>query len=192
MNLRRFVAVGVIILLVIIGIVWLIAARSTRPEQDRQVTRPSALVDYADTTTEVRFTQAGKINAREDHRVVQISVGRDYRTIQLFDGYQGNVMNSRTLGNDEDAYRAFLAALENSGYVKSRNAPRNVDPLGACSSGSRYNYDILQGADIKQSLWSTSCGNSSRGTFNGKASAVRSLFQAQIPNYQDFVSGVQF
>lgn len=191
MNLRRYIFIAVVVILVMVGIIWLIAGRGDRPDQEASVRRPDVLVDYADTTTEVRFTQVGQINAREDHRTLQITVGRDARTIQLLDGYQGNVMASQTLGNDQAAYQSFLAALENSNYTRSRTATRGVDPLGACPLGQRYSYDIFQGADLKQSLWATSCSNV-RGTFAGQGSTVRTLFQNQIPAYDTFVQGVQF
>lgn len=171
-------------------LIILFARRGDRPQQDLGVNRETNLVDYANTGTTMRFTQAGQINARENHRVLQITVGQNERTAVIFDGYQGNVLKSQTFLNDSDAYRAFLAALQNNGYTKPRIASRNVNPLGACPTGKRYNYDILNGTDVKQSLWSTSC--SIRGTFAGNANTVRTLFENQLPDYSDFVRGVQF
>ncbi len=189
--MRRFVTIGVVIFLILIAIFVIVVRSGDRPDQKASVARPTALVDYADTSAEVRFTQVGSINARENHRVVQIIVGRDYRTITLFDGYQGNVMNSETLHNDQDAYQAFLSALHNSGYTKTRVASRGVEVLGACPTGSRFYYDIIQGTETLQSLWGTSCSGI-KGTYAGNNSTVQSLFQAQIPTYSTFVQGVQF
>ena len=189
--MRRFVVIGVAIFLIMITLLVVVTRGGDRPAQDSSVARPAALADYADTSTEVRFTLEGSIVARENRRAIQITVGRDYRTVELFDGYQGNVMKSETLSNDQDAYRAFLSALHNSGYTKTRVATRGVEPLGACPNGSRYHYDILGGSETIQTLWSTSC-NGIKGTFAGNASTVRTLFQAQVPDYQAFVQGVQF
>jgi len=189
--MRRFIVIGVAIFLILITLLLVVTRRGDRPDQKASVAVPTALVDYANTTTEVRYTKEGNINAREDHRVVQISVGRDYRTIQLFDGYQGNVIKSDTLSNDQDAYRAFLSALHNSGYTKTRVATRGVEPLGACPNGLRSHYDILQGAETFQSLWSTTCSNA-KGTFAGNTSAVQTLFEAQIPAYSSYVQGQKF
>lgn len=189
--MRRFIAIGIGIFLVIMFLIILFARRGDRPQQDPGINRETNLVDYANTGTVMQFTQNGQINAREDHRVVQITVGQNERTIILFDGYQGNVLKSQTFLNDTDAYRAFLAALQNSGYTKSRIASRNVNPLGACASGQRYSYDIISGTDTVQSLWSTSCG-SIRGTFAGQPSNVRALFQNQLPDYNAFIQGVSF
>jgi hypothetical protein len=84
-----------------------------------------------------------------------------------------------------------LAALQNNGYTKPRIATRDVNPIGACPAGKRYNYDIIDGGDVKQSLWSTSCGNI-KGTFAGNANNVQNLFEAQVPNYDAFVKGITF
>lgn len=189
--MRRFIVIGVGIFLIAMLMIILFARRGDRPEQAVGVNRETSIVDYANTSTTVRFTQAGQINAREDHRVLQITVGQNERTVVIYDGYQGNILKSQSLLNDPDAYRAFLAALQNSGYTKPSIASRNVNPLGACPTGKRYNYDILSGTDVKQSLWSTSCSNI-RGTFAGNPSAVRTLFQNQIPGYNNFVQNVQF
>ncbi len=189
--MRRFIATGVIIFLLLVGLIVLFAGRGAKPVQQQGVARPSTLVSYADTSTEVRYTMEGQINARENHRVVQITVGQNYRTYTLFDGYQGSIIKTENLGNDQDAYRAFLAALQNSGFTKTGVASRNTNPLGACPTGQRSHYDIIQGSDTLQSLWSTSCG-SVHGTFAGSAGTVQKLFQAQIPNYTTLVQGVQF
>lgn len=189
--MRRFIVAGVVIFVLFISLIWFFASRGDRPKQDVGINRVTNLVDYANSGATVRFTQNGQINAREDHRVLQITVGQNERTIVVFDGYQGNVLKSQTLLNDQDAYRAFLAALQNSGYTRPQIASRNIEPLGACPTGIRYNYDIISGMDVKQSLWSASCSKT-RGTFAGNASQVRTLFQRQIPGYGDFVKGVDF
>lgn len=188
--MRRFIFIGLGIFIVLVLLILFLTGRGDRPQQDVGINRTTQLTDYATTGVDMRYTMAGEINARENHRVLQITVGQTERTFTIFDGYQGNVLKSQTLLNDVDAYRAFLAALENSGYTKSRIASRNVNPLAACPTGKRYNYDIIDGADVKQSLWSASCNI--KGTFAGNASTVQNLFEAQMPDYDAFVRGVNF
>ncbi len=188
--MRRFILIGIAILLVIIGFIWLIASLGNNPREESAPSDVSRLVDYTDTSAEVRLTMDGKINAREDHRVIQIFVGKDYRSIQIFDGYQGSVLRQESYLNDRDAYNSFLAALQNEGYTLSRAAPRGIDPLGVCPLGQRYRYDIIDGTETKQSLWNTSCSKSG-GTFAGRGSNVRRLFQAQIPNYRELTKEVR-
>jgi hypothetical protein len=189
--MRRFIAIGVGIFLVFMLLIVLIANRGDRPEQAAGINRETELVNYAATDATVRYTLGGRINARENHRVLQITVGQNERTATIFDGYQGKVLKQDTYLNDVDAFRAFLAALQNNGYTKPRIASRDVNPIGACASGKRYNYDILNSGEVKQSLWSTSCGNT-KGTFAGNASNVQNLFEAQVPDYDAFIKGVTF
>lgn len=189
--MRQFLMVGVVIFLIFISVIWLFARRGDRPNQYVGVNRETNIVNYANTGTVVRFTQEGIINAREKHRVLQITVGQTERTAIIFDGYQGNILKSQTLLNDQDAYRSFLAGLQNSGFTKPQLASRNVNPLGACPNGKRFHYDIINGSDVKQSLWSTSC-SSIRGTYGGNVSTVQTLFQNQVPDYNIFVQNIQF
>lgn len=190
--MRRIITVGVILFVLLLSII-LVAGRkgskSGNGSKSGADKAPASLVDYANTSTTVRFTQAGRINARENHRVLVITVGQTERTATIFEGYQGKVVKSETYLNDPDAYRSFLAALQNNGYTRSRKVNSATNPLGACSSGRRFNYDILRYDETKQSLWSTSCDN--RGTFGGKANTVRTLFEQQLPDYNGFVKGMR-
>lgn len=148
-------------------------------------------MDIADTSSEVRFTHEGRVNARENRRTLQITVSKAQRRAVLYEGYQGKVIRSETYPNDADSYRAFLSALHNSGYTKTRQPTRDIEPIGACPMGARYHYDVIGDEDSQQSLWSSSC-ESARGTFGGSASSVRGLFRAQLPNYNEFIRGVTF
>jgi hypothetical protein len=186
---RSLIVVGVILLFIVM-IIFVIARGGESPQQKTEVAKQTSLVDYADTTTEMRFTVEGKVNARENHRVIQIHVGRDYRSITIFEGYQGTVLRQQSYLNDRNAYNTFLAAINNQGYTKTREAARGVDSQGACALGRRFRYDIIEGSDTKQSLWSTSCRNAD-GTFAGRSTQVRQLFEAQIPNYNELTNGIQ-
>ena len=187
--MRRFIFTGVGVFVLIVLLIVFLANRGNKPQQAVSVNKNTNITQYADTSTQVRLTQNGQIIAREDHRVLQITVGQNERTVTVFEGYQGKVLKSQTYLNDVDAYRAFLASLHNNGFTRSKTASPNILPLGACSSGRRYNYDIINGSDIEQSLWSTSCN--SNGTFAGSGSAVRTLFQNQIPEYNKFIQDVR-
>ena len=186
--MRRILAVGIVLFLLIISTIVIVGGRGSKSSKSSNTKKPASLVDYANTSTTVRFTQAGRINARENHRVLVITVGQTERTATIYEGYQGKVVKSETYLNDPDAYRSFLAALQNSGYTRARKANTAVIPMGACANGRRFNYDILSYDEVKQSLWSTTCDN--RGTFGGKPSTTRTLFQQQVPDYNGFIKGM--
>lgn len=188
--MRRSLIAGGIVLVLIFTVIWAIArSGNDSPQQEASVAKPAALVDYSDTSTEVRYTVSGQINAREDHRTIQITVGKDSRTITLFEGYQGAVLKQSSFLNDQDAYQAFLSALHNEGFTKARESKKGVEPLGACPLGKRYWFDIIDGQETKQSLWTTSCSGGA-GTFAGKRGTMSSLFELQIPGYDEFTEGI--
>lgn len=188
--MRRAIIIGVVIVLFILGLIWAINRREANPAQDEAVPE-TALIDYAETTNQVRYIMRGRINAREDHRVLTISVGRDSRTAVISKGYNGRIIKAEKLGNDSAAYKQFLAAIANEGFTDTRDASRNVVPDGACPKGRRYDFEVIQAGEIKQSLWTTSCGRIN-GTFDGDNQDIEVLFQRQIPEYEEFVQGVQF
>ncbi len=189
--MRQFIVVGAVIILIFVSVIWLFARGDNKPKQGSKVSTGTTIVDYANTDVAVRFTEEGKINARENHRVLQITVSQSERTITLFDGFQGSVLKNQTFLNDQDSYRALLAGLQNSGYTKTQIVTKNVNPIASCPNGKRFRYDIVEGANLKQSLWSSTC-SSTKGTFAGRSSEVQTLFRNQIPDYSSFVKGVNF
>lgn len=188
--LRRFILIALAFLLIVGGLVWAINRRGRTPDQDREV-RKTLLVDYANTSTEVRYILRGEINALENHRILEITVGRNSRTAVIYEGYNGQVLKSENLSNTEEAYSQFLAGLQNFGFTNAHTSEPNVLAEGACAQDKKADFEILQGSETLQSLWSTSCSGI-RGTFAGNTSRIRSLFEAQLPDYNEFVKSVNF
>ena len=144
------------------------------------------LADYAKTETVMRMTVEGKVNADQDHRSATVTVGRSSNAINLIQGYEGNVLQTKTYESNENAYATFLRALQLQGYDKGNDNPDRQDSRGQCPTGKVYTFEIITGSAIVQKFWTTSCGG---GTFKGNASVVRTLFRAQIPDYSDVISG---
>lgn len=188
--LRRLIVVAVLFILFVGGLIWAINRRGDAPEQDLEV-KVTKLVDYADTSTEVRYILRGPINALENHRVLEITVGRNSREAVIYEGYNGKILRADSFNNTQAAYSYFLAALENNGYTNTRIAELNIVPEGACAGDRRADFEIIQGSQDLQSLWTTSCSNA-KGTFAGQTSNIRSLFEAQLPDYNEFVKGINF
>lgn len=145
------------------------------------------LADFADTNARMRLTIGGRITGNEDYRQIVITVGRDKRTVQVNKGYQGNVLKSKSFGNNSEAYDAFLHALDLAGYTRSRDSKFSNED-GQCPLGQRFVYEIIDNDDENMRTWSGSCN--SPGTFKGQANLVQQLFQSQISNYNEFVSDV--
>jgi hypothetical protein len=144
------------------------------------------LTDYAATQTVMRMIIDGPVVADENHRSITVTIGRDTNTATLMKGYQGQVIDSKSYGNNENAYTTFLRALELQGYSKGDADPKLSNSSGFCPNGQVYTFEIVTGSDVVQQFWTSSCGG---GTFKGKASTIRGLFRDQIPDYSTLTRG---
>jgi len=144
------------------------------------------LVDYAKTETVMRMTVQGRVNANQDHRYLVVTVGRSSNTINLHQGYDGQIIQTRNYESNEDAYATFLRALQLQGYTEGDPDPEKEDSRGFCPTGNVYIFEIMTGSAPVQHFWTSSCGD---GTFGGNTSLVRTLFRTQIPDYSDVVRG---
>lgn len=175
------VAIGAFILLIVI-IIKLIFGGGGTPQQQLD------LNNYANTATEMQLTVDGPVNAAQNHRQIQITVGRDENTIEIIRGYQDDVINRKSYASSADAYNAFLHALTIVGYNQGSNA-KVGSQLGHCPLGQRYIFAVINpdGKEI-QHYWATSCGGS--GNYKGSVDTTLSLFQAQIPDFDDLTSNL--
>ena len=144
------------------------------------------LTDYAATETVMRMIEEGPINADEKHRSIKVVVGRSSNTIDLVQGYEGHVLQSKNYNSNEEGYAKFLRALQLEGYNKGDIDPNKQDSRGVCPLGRVYSFEIVTGSATVQRFWTTSCGG---GTFKGDLSTVRKLFRAQIPDYSVVIRG---
>ena len=144
------------------------------------------LSDYTNTATSMRLTIDGPVNANQLHRAIRITIGRDQNVIEQINGYQGTVAKKQSYNSNSQAYETFLRSLQKFNYTKGDTTPALADERGYCPGGQRYIYEIVSGVDTTERFWGSTCG---QGTFKGAGPAVRALFRAQIPNYNQFVSG---
>lgn len=178
----------VLIFMIIFGLILLF-----RGGDDTATTAPNApakLVDYANTSVEVRLTVDYPINAEQIHRQDVTIVGRDSATFTAYEGYEGRVLRTQTYNNNATSYANFLRALQIVGFSNGDNAENLRDERGYCPEGSRYIMEIIDGSKQIQRYWSTSCGNI--GSFKGKSQNVITLFQKQIPDHAKLSSGTTY
>lgn len=144
------------------------------------------LKNDANTGTVVRYTIDSPVAASQDHNDVIITVDNTDATIKVTQGYEGDVIRTKSYSMNTSAYAVFLRSLDADGFTDGNIDPKKADERGQCALGERYIYEVI-GPDgtTKQHLWSTSCGG---GTFKGSVSHIDSLFQAQIPDYNDLTS----
>ena len=176
------VAIGLIILIVI-----LIFSGGGKPST--KAAQPAKLPSYANTDAVVRMTIDGPITAVQSHNSVQVTVVQNSSTLNLIQGYDGNVIKSKTYPNTLNSYSAFLYSLYYSGYSEGSNAADLSNDVGFCPSGNRYVFELIQNGKDIQRYWTTNCGGSTPKSYNGNIGQTINLFQAQIPDYNVLTQG---
>jgi hypothetical protein len=175
-------SIGLVVLVVVLLIRGLTGGNGTPKTQVK-------LADYANTNAQVSMTIDGKINSNETHRAAEITVSRSEVRMEVFKGYQRELLASKTYQNNDEAYANFLRALQLAGFTKGKAdvTAEQGDPRGVCPDGQRYVLKLSSGPSDVLRYWATSCGG--QGTFKGSLSHVRQLFTAQVPDYSKLLSG---
>ncbi|HEY1063778.1 MAG TPA: hypothetical protein VGE30_00590 [Candidatus Saccharimonadales bacterium] len=186
-NLRYFIGLGLVIVLLFVVIFMIIRGGGDDgkvPETERELT------SYTDdSNAAIVFTTIGPITAPENHNEVQIVVTNTDASIDVMQGFDGNVLNSQTYPLTTSAFGEFLHALNRAGYTEGNTAEDLKDDRGFCPTGSRYIFEVRDGSKTVQRFWSTNCRNTPK-TFKGNESLAIDLFRAQIPNYDELTTDV--
>jgi hypothetical protein len=138
------------------------------------------LNSYANSDATIQLTIDGPITADQTHQQIQIAISPTDSGIEMLQGYQGSVTNSKTYLNNQNAYSVFIHALANTGFTKGVSSTNLDSEVGACSSGERYIFTLTEGGSTVAEYWSTSCGG---GTFGGNINVAMNLFEQQIPDF---------
>jgi hypothetical protein len=153
----------------------------------KAVNKPLVLPSFAATSTDMQFTTDGPVVYDSNHFEIRITVGQDQNTIDVLQGYQGTLVKHHAYPNNESAYNEFLYALQLTGFTQTQKI--SGSDIGACATGQRFYLNVIDSFGTPlQHTWNSSC---SEGTSAANIGAVQGLFQAQIPDYQTEVAGVQ-
>ena len=178
------VAIGLIILVIFL----LVQGGGTSTKKVPNT--PKALTSFYNTDTVVRLTVDGPVTAPENHRKVEVTVGRDQATYQLFEGYDGAITTSQSFANTQNSYDVFLHALSHAGFTQGNTDKALVNSAGFCPAGRVYTFEVIEGSKDLQNFWATSCGNPK--TYGGSLSTTLALFRAQIPQYDALTRDIRF
>jgi len=185
---KRFI----IFLTVVFGILFILflifgsgTKKNTAPSAAPQ--KPLTVRDYTNRDSRMVYTVEGNVRGNNMYRAVRTTVTREYRLIEVIEGYQNNVIKSQKEANNQEAYATFLAAIESKGYGKERKT-KKVDDEGACPLGQKFVYEIYDGQKQVQRFWATTCG--SQGTSGANNPVVRILFDRQITNRDRFMFNI--
>lgn len=178
--MRYFIGTLIAIALIIVIIVLLLTGGGEPAPQ------PISLSKLSTTDSQVQLIIDGEVTADSEHREIRITVGRRTSTVDIIQGYRGDVIDTHTVDNNSEAYFVFLKALGLAGFNMG-NAGPGYNP-GFCPLGQRHIYKVISGTGkVRQSFWGSTCGG---GSFTGNANLVITLFQNQIPKYDVYTANV--
>jgi hypothetical protein len=185
--MRRYFIAFIAAIILIILLIMLIFHGGSKPKVSKT---NKALDTYASTNAEVILTIDGPINADQEHQSASITVSSDSTVYEQIQGYQGDVVKQESYPNNVDAYSNFLYALEHAGFTDGNSASDLANEKGYCPLGDRYIFELSQNGQNLERYWATSCGGIK--TYNGSLGLTLTLFQDQVPDYQDLTNNLNF
>ena len=194
MNRRSIIALAAVLLVVGISFFIFRSSPAQRPNPTpvpAPTPTPLTLLDYTDSDdAQVRLTIDGRIVAKENHFSVTLTVAKLHRELAIFQAYSATASQTIPRDNNQPAFEDFLRALHNAGFDSVTKNPKAVaTELGLCPFGQRYIYEFFQGGKSLLRSWSTTCSDPTN--FSGTPATIRTLFQAQLPEYQSVVGKIQ-
>lgn len=164
----------------VIFIVVLIARGNNSPSTEAI----PQLAEAANSSAVFTFTEAGPINAEENHFRIDIAISRNARNITVYRGYNNVQVASQSFTNTEAAFGEFLSAIDRANYTSERRTKYETE-AGLCPSRSRYVF-VSDQFDEDFRRWTTDCVE--KGNFGGDFGTTSLMFRNQIPDLNTFLS----
>ena len=179
-----FIAVIGLLFIIILLIVHHHSGPSTTKQQ-------KTLTSYInDPNATVSETVVGPVSASQTHQQYQISVSNQTATMNVMAGYDGSVTSSKTYPMTTASFSELINALNRAGFTEGNTSSTLSNDQGYCPTGERYIFELQDGSSKVQRFWSTSCGGTK--TYRGNTDLTTSLFEAQIPDFNDLVNNTDF
>lgn len=183
--MRYIVGVLISVGLIIVIIVLILSGGGGNSRRNQLA--PIDVTTLAASGDSVRLVTEGTISADSTYREIQITIGQSTSELDVIGGYNGNIISSHQIGNNQSAYSQFLHALALAGFSNGDLAA-SQDERGHCALGYRYLYEVVGASGkIRQKLWNDTCG---AGTLKGQGPLIRQLFQLQLPDYNKWTNSV--
>jgi len=196
-GLRRLIPIAVVVIVIGIAIFALVSvgrslfsggstpSPSTTPVNVGKQALTNTLADRS-----VRMTVRGPLVATENFRSYTITVSPDTRNMTTLKGYDSQQIDNKQMTNTLQAYEQFVYALDRAKLMDGTPLTGDANDMrGICASGTIYEFDVLQGSNVIQGLWTSTC-TGSKGSLKASLSQITSLFRAQIPDFSQLVSKI--
>ena len=140
--------------------------------------------NYVKSNSVAEIYISGPVTATVNHYEVSIAVSSLSVVMNIYQGYDGQVISSNKYPNTYNSYNNFMNALDSVGFTLGANV--HSSPIGHCVTGQTYQYQLYDNSVKIQDLWSSNCD--SKGTYKGDSSSTFNLFRSQVPDFDDLIS----
>ncbi len=186
-----FIVLAIVLLVVGFNFIRNILNGDTEPKKQTQSqTKKADLLGAPAAGKAVQYTIRGRIVGEEEHRSIRFTVNQNERRIDELQGYNETIVKTQQTDNTEEAYKAFIEALNGVGFTRTIAAEGRGSESQDCPLGRVYSFELGPSSSDVFHTWSNSCSGK-QGTFGGNQRTVQALFEEQIPDYQQFISGVR-
>ena len=197
-SLSRFIPILLVIVITIIAVAAVIAiGRALLGGGSSNTTDTTAVTDEGrvalltvDVSRAIQLTVRGPIVSEEKFRSYRVTIGPESREITTYEGYLGNVLETKKFDNNTRAYEELVFALDKRRMMDGRPLTEEQNDLrGICASKQVYEFETLVNGEAVRSLWTSDC-EGSKGSALANVSEVIDMFLNQIPDGRKIVSGV--
>jgi hypothetical protein len=138
----------------------------------------------------VRMTIRGPIVADENFHSYTITVSPSSRNMTTYTGYLSQQIENEPLSNNTAAYGQLVYALDKANLMEGTPLSGDAnDERGVCATGTIYEFEVLQGDNSVQKLWTSTCAGSP-GSLKANLNQVTRLFQLQIPDFSKLLQKI--
>jgi hypothetical protein len=193
--------IPILLVIVVIGLaIWALvsvgrmffsgSSSTSEPQTTQQVNAGKQALTNTTADRSVRMTVRGPIVADENFHGYSITISPDARNMTTYVGYMGQQVDTEQLANNIPAYEQFVYALERANFMEGTPLSGNAnDTRGICATGSLYEFEVLQGSNSIQKLWTSTC-EGSQGSLKASLSQITNLFRQQIPSFSQLISKI--
>ena len=197
-SLSRFIPILLVIVITIVAVAAVIAigrallggGGSTTSDTTAVTEEGRVALLTVDVSRAIQLTVRGPIVAEEKFRSYRVTISPESREITTYEGYLGNVLETKEFDNNTRAYEELVFALDKRRMMDGRPLTEEQNDLrGICASKQVYEFETLVNGETVRSLWTSDC-EGSKGSALANVSEVINMFLNQIPDGRKIVSGV--
>jgi hypothetical protein len=165
-------------------------SKSPSPSPSVQVNAGKQALTSTSSDRSVQLTVRGPIVADESFHSYTVTITPSSRNMTTYTGYMGQTVDNVQLSNNTPAYEQLVYALNRAKLMDGTPLTGDAnDERGICATGSIYEFQVLQGTNSIQKLWTSTCAGSP-GSLKANLGQVTNLLEQQIPTFSALVQKI--